>query len=205
MAPVELNHQEVKQQMIDIIQATSALYDINDETKLTYAEVGEPNGTPPIPPVFPGLWITNNRPLETIIPKGSVAGDSHAFLAHDVDYAIKYLANESDSIKAEKILDEFQKLIMETFEADDSFFHNKWATGQNYIVGTKRSNVGSLFVSKTVHTSSGANEPPNATNWTFLTRLPNTSWPSRVDILRQELDGQPLRGRVITWKCKFTT
>ena len=107
--------------MVDILQANANLYDVDDKTKINYLEVGEPPGNPlPTPPAFPGLWVTNSRPLETIKPEGTIVSDSYTYLSHDVEYDIKFLVVEQDSIVAEKQLDDLQKLILETLEANTS-------------------------------------------------------------------------------------
>lgn len=156
----------MKQQIIDIIQNNATLYDVNDETKLVYAEVGVPPGNPlPTPPAYPGLWITNARQLETIIRKGVITSDQHSYLTHDVNYLITFMVNQQDSIEAEKVLDEFQKLVMETLEAD-------------------------------VDLSSGSQTLPVS---------PDDTWPERVETFRQEQDGQPVRGKTMTFHLKFTT
>lgn len=115
----EINHNLVKQQMVDILQNNTTLFGVNDALKMTYIKVGEPPGNPlPLPPTFPGLWVTNSRTLETIQRKGIISSSQHSYLTHDVNYLIKFMVNEQDSIVAEKNLDAFQKLIMETLEAD---------------------------------------------------------------------------------------
>lgn len=151
---------------MDILQANTNLYDTTDETKMTYLEVGVPDGNPlPTPPTYPALWVTNSRTLETINRKGIVSSNQHAYLTHDINYLITFMVNQQDSIEAEQILDEFQKLIMETLEADVSL-------------------------------ANGSQTLPIS---------PDDSWPDRVETFRAENDGQPIRGRTITWHLKFTT
>lgn len=162
----EINHNLVKQQIVDILQANTNLYDISDETKITYLEVGVPDGNPlPIPPTYPALWVTNSRTLETINRKGIVPFNQRAFLTHDVNYLITFMVNQQDSIEAEKTLDEFQKIIMETLEGDT----------------------------------------PLSTGDQDLLVFPDDTYPDRVETFRQENDGQPIRGRTITFHLKFTT
>lgn len=164
--PTEINHNLVKQQIVDILQNNTTLYDVDVELKMTYIEVGVPQGTPlPTPPTYPALWVTNSRTLETINRKGIVSSNQHAYLTHDVNYLITFMVNQQDSIEAEQILDKFQKLIMETLEAD----------------------------------------VPLATGSQTLPVSPDDSYPERVETFRQENDGQPVRGRTITWHLKFTT
>lgn len=162
----EINHNLVKQQIVDILQANTNLYDTTDETKMTYLEVGVPDGNPlPTPPTYPALWVTNSRTLEIINRKGIISSNQHAYLTHDVNYLITFMVNQQDSIEAEQILDDFQKLIMETLEAD-------------------------------VPLSTGSQTLPVS---------PDDSYPDRVETFRQENDGQPIRGRTITFHLKFTT
>ncbi len=173
MAPSEINHNLVKQQIVDILQNNANLFDINviDGSRLTYLEVGEPNqvlevgGGKPIPPTFPALWVTNSRTLETIQRKGITTNNQHSFLTHNVSYALKLMVNEQDSIVSEKVLDDLQEVIMETLEAD-------------------------------VALSTGSQTLPKS---------PDDGWPERVETFREENDGGPVRGKVITWHYLFTT
>ena len=38
-----------------------------------------------------------------------------------------------------------------------------------------------------------------------LPKSPDDGWPERVETFRMELDGTPVRGRMITWQYLFTT
>jgi len=115
----EINHTLVKQQMVDILRNNTALFDKDDESKITYLEVGEPPGNPlPTAPTYPAVWITNARALETITRKGINDNNRHSYLFHEVSYLIKIMVTEQDSIVAEQRLDAFQKLVMETLEND---------------------------------------------------------------------------------------
>ena len=38
-----------------------------------------------------------------------------------------------------------------------------------------------------------------------LTLGPDDTWPARVETFRQELDGQGIRGKTITWTLLFST
>jgi hypothetical protein len=162
----EINHNLVKQQMVDILQNNTTLFDVDNEAKITYLEVGEPPGNPfPTPSTYPALWITNARTLETISRKGTNDSNRHSYLIHDVTYQLKLMVVEQDSIIAEKQLDNLQKLIMETLEND-------------------------------ITLSSGSQT---------LTISPDDTWPERVETFRQELDGQAVRGKSITWHLQFAT
>lgn len=162
----EIDHNATKQQIVDILQNNTNLFDVNDETKITYLEVGEPPGNPqPTPPTYPALWVTNARTLETIQRKGINTSNRHAYLTHTVNYLLKLMVVEQDSIVAEQQLDNFQKLIMETLEDD-------------------------------VALSSGSQT---------LTIAPDDTWPERIETFRQELDGQGIRGKTITWNLLFTS
>ena len=161
----EIDHNATKQQIVNILQANTSLYDEDDESKITYLEVGEPQGNPlPTPPTYPALWVTNSRTVETILRKGINDANNHAYLTHEVNYLLKLMVVEEDSIVAEQKLDAFQKLIMETLEADI------------------------LLLSTAA-----------------LTLGPDDSYPSRVETFRQELDGQGIRGKTITWTLLFST
>ena len=152
--------------MVDIIQNNTNLYDVNDDTKLTYCEVGEPPANPlPTPPTYPAAWVTNSRTLETITRKGINDNNHHSYLLHDVSYLIKLMVVKQDSIVAEQQLDDLQKLLMETLEAD-------------------------------IALSTGSQS---------LTIPPDDTWPDRVETFRQELDGQGIRGKTLTWHLQFTS
>lgn len=163
----EIDHNLTKQQMVDILQNNTDLFDDDDKSKIRYLEVGEPEGKPlPTPPMYPALWITNSRTLETITRKGiNDSNNRHSYLLHEVSYLLKLMVVEKDSIVAEKQLDAFQKLIMETLEDDITL-----STGSQTLV-----------------------------------IKPDDTWPERVETFRQELDGQGIRGRTITWHLQFTS
>lgn len=209
--PTEINHNSVKQQMVDILQNNTNLYDVNviDGSRITYIEVGEPSQVLksgsglPIPPTYPGLWITNSRPLETIKPTGTITDTSHTALIHDVDYDIKFMVNEQDSIIAEKVLDNLQQVILETLEDDIRFDNDIWSSSTTYSTDDKVSYKGGLYQSESNNNT--GNIPDAGSPWIFLTRLPADSWPSRVDTFRQNQDGSEVRGKTITWKCKIFT
>lgn len=209
----EINHNIVKQQIVDILQANTDLYDISDfENKITYLEVGEPNGVMdggngfPTPPTFPALWVTNSRTLETILRKGITSDNQHTFLTHEVRYMLKMLVNEQDSIVAEKRLDDLQQIVMETLEEDVGLWGAaQWDPAVSYVIGDKVYNNCHLYEATAPSTNE---EPPNASFWddiTTMTVYPNDGWPERVETFRIELDGSPVRGRMITWQYLFTT
>lgn len=202
----EINHNAIKQQMVNILQANTNLFDIDDENKFTYIEVGEPEGNPfPTPPTYPALWVTSSRTLETINRKGINVSNRHSFLTHDVSYLLKFMVVEQDSIVAEKQLDEFQKTIMETLENDIELLGTIWSTGVNFVVDDVVSFEGSLYICIQDNLSANGNNPTFPAFWTFQSTLPGDTWPERVETFRQELDGQGIRGKTITWKFIFTT
>ena len=90
----EIDHNDTKQQIVDILQNNTSLYDVDDNTKMTYIEKGEPSGNPlPTPPTYPAAWVTSSRTLETITRKGINDNNHHSYLLHDVSYLIKIIQN----------------------------------------------------------------------------------------------------------------
>ncbi len=189
--------------MVDILQNNTNLYDPNDKTKMRYIEVGEPEGNPlPTPPKYPAMWVTNSRTLETITRKGINDSNHHSYLLHDVNYLLKMMVVAKDSIVAEKNLDDFQKTVMETLEADIALLGTVWSGATAYVVGNLVSNDGKLYQATADNTNQ---EPPNASFWTAGDILPDDTWPDRVETFRQELDGQGIRGKTLTWHLQFTS
>ena len=204
----EISHNLTKQQIVSILRAESTLFDVNNLAKINYLEVAEPDGLPiPTPPTYPALWVTNSRTLETIIRKGINDSNKHTYLTHDVNYLLKIMVNEQDSIVAEKTLDDFQKLVMETLEADVNLVGTAWASGVNYLINDIRNEGTMKFIAIQDHLSvDPTNKPPNVAFWTEIENIqPDDSWPERVETFRVELDGGPVRGKTITWHYKFTS
>ena len=112
----EIDHFAIKERIATILVAISALFDADDDTKLMVISAGRPNldGTPI---QMPGAYITNSPVLETI-RSGAIVSDTHKNLVHTVRYVIVVGVAGTDSADTEEKLDDFQKIILETLEAD---------------------------------------------------------------------------------------
>jgi len=68
--------------------------------------------------MLPYAYVTNGSgPFETIIT-GSVVNNVHQILRHTFNYDIVVVVLEKDARAAEVLLDELQKLVLETLEVD---------------------------------------------------------------------------------------
>ena len=75
--------------------------------------------------MLPYAYVTNSSaPFETIVT-GSVVSDAHKILRHTFNYDIVVVVMQKDAREAEILLDQLQKLVLETLEAD----HNLTGTG----------------------------------------------------------------------------
>jgi len=134
---------------------------------------------------------------------------THTFLTHEVKYLLKFMVNEQDSIIAEKRLDDLQKQIMERLEDNiglTAILFEQWVTATEYSIGDLVKDANINYEAVKNHTSAAANKPANTEFWKLVNNvLPDDSWPERVETLRMELDGMPIRGRMITWNYLFAT
>jgi len=64
------------------------------------------------------IFITNSSPFETIRNDGSVVSNAIKALDHSFNYDIVIVVNGIDARDAEKKLDDFQKLTLQTLEAN---------------------------------------------------------------------------------------
>ncbi len=115
----ELDHDVIKQKIVAILQANTSLFTTTAETgELRSIEVGFPQGGELVDKMPPYAYVTDAVPFETAEYIGSVSSGQITAINHIFDYEIAVIVNEKDSRKAEVELDEFQKLILETLEAD---------------------------------------------------------------------------------------
>jgi hypothetical protein len=119
----ELDHDVIKQKIVAILKANTSLYTTTGEAgELRAIEVGYPqaafNAGQLSDAMLPYAYVTNGTgPFETV-KAGTVVGNAIMILEHTFNYDIVVVVLEKDSRAAEVLLDELQKLIMQTLEAD---------------------------------------------------------------------------------------
>lgn len=121
----ELDHDEIKKKIVAILKANTDLYTTTGEAgELRAIEVGFPQGTfqgaSLSDAMLPYSYVVNSTaPFETI-RAGSVTSNAINILYHNFNYDVVVVVLEKDSRAAEILLDELQKLILQTIEADHS-------------------------------------------------------------------------------------
>jgi hypothetical protein len=116
----EVDHDAIKEQMVAILQANATLYDTSDNTKMLSIKVGRPDSKTGFDNELPSLYVTNSNPLERITLQGTMTSSSEALgcLQHNIRYKIIFGVDVQSARQAENDLDDFQKIILETLEAD---------------------------------------------------------------------------------------
>jgi hypothetical protein len=115
----ELNHNTIKTKIVAILKANTSLYTTTAEAnKLRSIEVGYPQGSSLSDSMPPYAYVTNSNPFESITNRGSVVSNGVKMLEHSFQYDIVFVVNESDSRTSELRLDNLQKTILDTLEAD---------------------------------------------------------------------------------------
>jgi len=142
----ELDHDTIKTKIVAILKANSSLFTSTaEENKLRAIEVGYPQGDDLSDAMPPYAFVTNSdAQFETINQQGSVTSNSITGLVHTFHYDITIVVNQTDSRKAEVLLDELQKLTLQTLEAD----YNLTGTGTADVDGSHPSSVKKLTVGK---------------------------------------------------------
>lgn len=119
----ELDHDEIKKKIVAILKANTSLYTTTaEEGELRAIEVGYPqaafNAGQLSDAMLPYAYVTNGSgPFETV-KAGTVVSNAIKVLYHTFNYEIVVVVLEADARKAEVLLDELQKLILQTLEAD---------------------------------------------------------------------------------------
>ena len=137
----DLDHDAIKTQIVAILKANSTLYTTTAEAnKLRAIEVGFPQGsyqgTSLSDAMLPYVYVTNSSaPFETI-KTGDVVSNAIVVTKHTFNYDIVCVTLDMDSRVAETSLDDFQKLILQTFTADHS------------LTGATTAQVDSSYVSR---------------------------------------------------------
>jgi len=120
--PTDLDHNNIKDQIVAILKANTSLYNAAQTAtdRIYLITTGRPDGETGLDNIFPSLYVTNANPLERIGGIGTVTRGSEALhiLAHEFRYKIVFAVNTADARTAELQLDDFQKLILQTLEAD---------------------------------------------------------------------------------------
>lgn len=126
----ELDHDVIKQKIVAILKANASLYTTSAEAdKLRSIEVGFPqasfNAGELSDAMLPYAYVTNSSgPFETI-RTGTVLSNAQTVIEHFFNYDVVVAVLEKDSRAAEVLLDDLQKLILQTIEAD----HNLTGAG----------------------------------------------------------------------------
>jgi len=128
--PTELDHDVIKQKIVAILKANTSLYTTTaEEGELRAIEVGYPqaafNAGQLSDAMLPYAYVTNSSGPFEMITTGDVVDNAHKILIHSFNYDIVVVVLEKDARAAEILLDELQKLTLQTLEAD----HNLTGTG----------------------------------------------------------------------------
>jgi hypothetical protein len=114
----EVDHDAIKSTIVTILKANATLFDAATLTKIRAIEVGFPQGDPFADQMHDSIFVTNSSPFETIRNDGSVVANAIKALDHVFNYDIVIVVNGKDSRDTEEKLDDFQKLVLQTLEAD---------------------------------------------------------------------------------------
>lgn len=117
----ELDHNDIKIQIKAILEANATLYDVTGaDSKIRQVNVGHPDHPKGLEDIYPSIYITNANPLERISQSGSMTTSSESIspLTHLFRYKIVLQAQGKGSRATEVLLDDWQKVILETLEAD---------------------------------------------------------------------------------------
>lgn len=164
--PTELDHNDIKDQIVLILEANASLYDSGQTLadRLYLISTGTPDGETGLDNIFPSLYVTNNNPLERVSNSGVMTSSSESTppLTHLFRYKIIFTVNADSSRDAELKLDDFQKVILETLEADHKL---------------KNGGAGKV----------------------------DSSRPEMVETFRNDHNGKPVQGRIITYLLSKVT
>jgi hypothetical protein len=121
----ELDHDVIKQKIVAILKANTDLYTTTGEAgELRAIEVGYPqasfNAGQLSDAMLPYAYVTNSTSPFEDISTGDVVGTAISILIHKIHYDIVVVVLEKDARTAEVLLDDLQKEILETLEADNN-------------------------------------------------------------------------------------
>jgi len=139
----ELDHNAIKTQMTDILKGNATLYDVTGASgKIRQVNVGHPDNERGLERVYPSIYITNANPLERVKQSGTLTTGSEDLppLEHNFRYKIIVQAEAKGSRDVEEDLDDWQKIILETLEAD-----HQLKDGGSAIVNSSRPEMVETF------------------------------------------------------------
>ena len=101
----ELNHQEIKQRIVDILKADDNVYSQSEKGKVRSIGIGIPdqNEFKSIP--TPYIRITNATRFESDKPFGVIVDNAQTSSYHTIQYNIICVAQEKDAPTVESTLD----------------------------------------------------------------------------------------------------
>lgn len=123
----EINHQLVKERILEIILANPQLYNeqVPSKALLNNGYVGLPDGYNWSNWPFPYVCITNDPNFETDKPFGGVVGNmpnaSYSTSFHVVNYMIIIMVSGPNAAKVEATLDNLHQLVKQTLKSNFQF------------------------------------------------------------------------------------
>jgi len=121
----ELDHDDIKKKIVAILKTNTSLFTTTgEEGELRAIEVGFPQAAFSAgelsDAMLPYAYVTNSAgPFETITT-GTIVSNAQTIIQHSFNYDIVVVVMQKDAREAEILLDELQKLILESIEADHS-------------------------------------------------------------------------------------
>jgi len=114
----ELNHNTIKDAIVAELKTNAALFTSTAEAnKVRAITTGKPEDIL-VDPMYPYIIVTNGRPLESIEQEDFILSDAVKYLEHIIRYNIIVVTLDKDSRAAEKELDDYTELILETMQLD---------------------------------------------------------------------------------------
>jgi len=143
----ELDHDEIKKKIVAILKANTSLFTSTaEEGELRAIEVGFPQAAfssgDLSDAMLPYAYVTNSSGSFETIKSGTVVSNAIKILEHSFNYDIVVVVMQKDAREAEILLDELQKLTLETLEAD----HDLTGTGSASVDSSSPSRVDMLRV-----------------------------------------------------------
>ena len=117
----DIDHDNIKEQIVLILQADSNLYDATGaDSKVRQINVEQPDDKDGLDTVFPSIYVKNANPFETTKKIGSkLRGDAAMpAIVHEFRYDIVMVVEDKDARTAINRLDDFKKLALQALEAD---------------------------------------------------------------------------------------
>jgi len=117
----EIDHDQIKEKIVTILKANTTLFPaVKTLEAMRAITVGFPPGDPFDDQMFPYIFVVNASPFESIKNDGrAVVSNAITALIHTFHYNIVFVVNGKDARDTEEQLDDFQKTILQTLEADN--------------------------------------------------------------------------------------